>query len=272
MPLAAINNIKLNYEVAGSGEPVVMMMGTGSGRRVWQLHQVPALTAAGYQVITFDNRGIPPSDECAAGFTVTDLVGDLAGLIEHLGLGACRVVGTSLGAQVTQELALARPDLVTQAVLIATRGRTDAIRAALARAENTLHAAGVTLPAGYRAAVQAMQMLSPATLHDDRKMADWLDLLELSPPPGPGVQAQYRLDPMSNRLAAYSDIRVPCHVIAFADDLVTPPEHGREVADAIPHATFDLIPGCGHYGYLEDPAAVNRSILGAFRTVGVVAR
>ncbi|MEV6814108.1 alpha/beta fold hydrolase, partial [Micromonospora sp. NPDC051296] len=257
MPLAAINGIRLNYEVSGSGEPVVMVMGTGSGRRVWQLHQVPALTAAGYQVITFDNRGIPPSDECADGFAVADLVGDLAGLIEHLGLGACRVVGTSLGAQVAQELALARPGLVTQAVLIATRGRTDAIRAALARAENALNDAGVTLPAEYRAVVQTLQMLSPATLRDDRKMADWLDLLELSPPPGPGVRAQYRLDPMSNRLPAYQDIRVPCHVIAFADDLVTPPEHGREVADAIPHATFDLIPGCGHYGYLEDPATVN---------------
>ncbi|NEB67029.1 alpha/beta hydrolase, partial [Streptomyces fulvissimus] len=83
------------------------------------LHQVPALRAAGYRVVTFDNRGIPPTDVCADGFTVDDMVADTAGLIEHLGLGPCRVVGTSLGAHVAQELCLARPELVSQVVLLA---------------------------------------------------------------------------------------------------------------------------------------------------------
>ncbi len=54
---------------------------------------------------------------------------------------------------------------------------------------------------------------------------------------------------------------MPCQVIAFADDLVTPPHLGREVADAIPGAVFELIEGCGHYGYLEDPAAVNKAVV-----------
>ncbi|GAA3353906.1 hypothetical protein GCM10017744_009340 [Streptomyces antimycoticus] len=72
-------------------------------------------------MITLDNRGIPPTSECPDGFTLQDMVGDVAGLIEHLGIGPCRVVGTSLGAFITQELALSRPDLVRRAVLIATR-------------------------------------------------------------------------------------------------------------------------------------------------------
>ena len=81
---------------------------------------------------------------------------------------------------------------------------------------------------------------------------------------GPGYRAQLDLDPV-DRLDAYARIAVPCHVIAFADDMVTPPHLGREVALAIPGASFEMLPGCGHYGYLEDPAAVNKSVVEFFR-------
>lgn len=72
---------------------------------LWQLHQVPALVAARYRVATVDNRSIPPSDECTGGMTIEDLVGDAAALIEHLGGRPARVVGTSLGSRIPQELA-----------------------------------------------------------------------------------------------------------------------------------------------------------------------
>ncbi|MEU7650218.1 alpha/beta fold hydrolase [Streptomyces huasconensis] len=271
MPVIAVNGIRLHYEEAGSGDPVVLIQGTGGGHNAWDLHQVPDLTAAGYRVITFDNRGIAPSSECAEGFTIDDLVGDVAGLITRLGLGPCRVVGTSMGAFVAQELALGRPELVSQAVLMATRGRTDALRRAMTLAEIELYDSGVQLPARYAAAMRALKSLSPRTLDDEVKFADWLDLFELSAPPGPGQRAQYEVSKLDDRLAAYRGIQVPCHVIAFADDLVTPPHLGREVADAIPHATFELVADCGHYGYLEDPATVNKSILDFFATGTVTA-
>ncbi|MBO4258604.1 alpha/beta fold hydrolase [Streptomyces griseorubiginosus] len=261
MPVIPVNGMRLSYEEAGTGDPVVMIQGTGGGRTVWQLHQVPALTAAGLRVITFDNRGIPPSSECPEGFTLRDMVGDVAGLIERLDLGPCAVVGTSMGAFVAQELALARPDLVGRAVLMATRGRTDFLRAELTRAEIDLYDSGVRFPARYAAVLRALRSLSPRTLDDDTAMADWLDLFELSSAPGPGQRAQMELSRLANRLNAYRDIRVPCQVISFADDLITPPRLGREVADAVPGARYELIEGCGHYGYLEDPAAVNKVLV-----------
>ncbi|MFJ8661918.1 alpha/beta fold hydrolase [Streptomyces sp. NPDC093795] len=264
MPVVPVNGIRLNYEDTGEGDPVVMIQGTGAGRTAWHLHQVPALTAAGFRVITFDNRGIPPTSECPEGFTVQDMVGDVAGLVERLALGPARIVGTSMGAFVAQELSLARPDLVRQTVLMATRGRTDALRAALTRAETELHDSGVILPARYAAVLRALKFLSPRTLDDERELTDWLDLFELAPPAGPGLRAQMEVSRLENRLAAYRGIRVPCQVIAFADDLVTPPHLGREVADAIPGAVFELIEGCGHYGYLEDPAAVNKAMVQFF--------
>src|SRR6478672_9763109 len=106
MTIATINGIPLNYQVKGSGDLVVLIMGTGSPGRTWDLHQVPALVAAGYRVCTFDNRGIAPSTESADGMTIEDLVCDTAALIEFLGEGPALVVGQSMGARVAQELAL----------------------------------------------------------------------------------------------------------------------------------------------------------------------
>ena len=241
----------------GTGPPVVLVMGTGATGRVWHAHQVPALVAAGHRAITFDNRGVRPGFE--PGFTLADMVADLVGLVERLGVGPCALVGTSLGAFVVQELLLVRPDLVTKAVLMATKGRSDELRSRMALAEKELYDSGTTLPPGYAAVVHAMQHLSPRTL--DRDAADWLDLIELSARTGAGVRAQLDLEPAPDRLAAYRGITTACHVLAFADDLVTPPHLGREVAEAIPGATFEVVEGCGHYGYLEDPAAVNASLL-----------
>jgi pimeloyl-ACP methyl ester carboxylesterase len=268
MSTATVNGITISYRDTGSGDPVVLVMGTGSGGRVWDLHQVPELVAAGFRVVTYDNRGIPPTDVCADGFTIDDLAADLAGLIDLLGLAPCRLIGTSMGAWIVQELVLARPDLARQVVLMATRARSDQLRTTLAQAEIELHDKGVVLPPAYAAAIQALQNLSPSTLDDDAKVRDWLDIFELSPGGGPGLRAQLALDPMPDRRAAYARIRTPCHVIAFADDLVTPPHLGAEVARAIPGASFETIANTGHYGYLEDPAAVNKSILGFFQRTG----
>ncbi|MGW0393349.1 alpha/beta fold hydrolase [Streptomyces sp. NPDC003042] len=272
MPLIDVNGIRLSYyddAPPGSGRSapaVLLIMGSGSKGRAWHLHQVPALVDAGFRVVTFDNRGIAPSDECPGGFGLDDLVADTAALIEELRLGPCLVAGTSMGAYIAQELALARPELVDRMVLMATRGRADAVRGALSRAEIELYDSGVRLPASYEAVVEAMQMLSPSTLDDDQRARDWLDVLELTRASGPGHRAQLGITVRSDRRAAYRGIRVPTRVIAFQDDLISPPRLGREVAEAIPGAEFEIVPDCGHYGYLEAPEAVNKSLIEFLRT------
>jgi pimeloyl-ACP methyl ester carboxylesterase len=143
---------------------------------------------------------------------------------------------------------------------MATRGRTDTLRAA--RAQIDPLDVGIRLPDRYAAVLRALISLSPRTLNDDAAMADWIDVFELTNAAGPGQRAQMEVSStLDDKLAAYRDIRVRCQVIAFADDLVTPPHLGREVADAIPGAGYELIAGCGHYGYLEDPAMVNKAIV-----------
>ncbi|MCA1709221.1 MAG: alpha/beta hydrolase [Actinobacteria bacterium] len=254
-----------SYEVTGSGELVVLVMGTGSPGRVWHLHQVPALVAAGYQVATMDNRGIPPSDECTSGMTIDDLVGDTAALIEHLGDRPVRVVGTSLGSRMVQELALARPDLVSQAVMMATHGRTDPVQSRLSAGERALYDEGIELPSMYYSAITALLNLSPQTRNDRPAVQEWLDLFEFSGCGiSAGVRAQLEVEDFPDRLAAYGRIKVPSLVIGFADDLMVPSYLAREVAEAIPGARYEEIEGCGHFGYLERPIEVNRLLVNFF--------
>ena len=78
---------------------------------------------------------------------------------------------------------------------------------------------------------------------------------------GPGVRAQLLLSALPNRIEAYRAIKVPCRVVSFEHDLVAPPAAGQELAAAIPGATHRTIPGCGHFGYLENPEAVNRELI-----------
>lgn len=265
MTVVELNGIRLSYQVTGSGELVVLVMGTGSPGRVWHLHQVPALVAAGYRVAIVDNRGILPSDECASGMTIDDLVGDTAALIEHLGDGPARVAGISLGSRIVQELALARPDLVSQAVMMAAHGRPDPVQSTLSAGQRALYDAGIELPSMYYAAITALMNLSPRTLNDRPAVQEWLDLFEFSGSGiSAGVRAQQEVEDFSNRLAAYGAIRVPSLVIGFADDLMVPPYLAREVAEAIPGARYEEIEGCGHFGYLERPAEVNKLLVKFF--------
>ncbi|MGP3925052.1 alpha/beta fold hydrolase [Streptomyces sp. 8N616] len=264
MPVVRINGSRVSYEEHGAGDPVVMVTGTGAPGRMWRTHQVPALKAAGFKVVTVDNRGIPPSDPCPEGFTLDDMAADVAGLIEHLGAGPCRVVGFSLGGIVVQELILARPELVRSAVLMATSGRADTFATAQAVAEMDLADSGVKLPPRYAAYVNALQSLSPQTLGDEEQLRDWLDIFEISAVDLASVRGQLGLQLIPNRLPAYGAIRCPCLVLGFQHDLTVRPQLTREVADSIPGAVFTEIPGCGHYGYLEKPAAVNAALVDFF--------
>jgi pimeloyl-ACP methyl ester carboxylesterase len=259
MPLIDLDGTRLSYQDTGTGPAVLLLAGTGARGRTWHLHQVPALVAAGYRVVTPDTRGIAPSD-VPERVTMADLVADAAGLIERLGLTPCRVAGSSMGARVAAELCLQRPELVDRAVLMATFGRPHSFQTAMTEAEETLRASGQRLPDAYLAVVRALQNLSPRTLADDRSARDWLDVFQL-PGFASGVGSRLELDENIDRLDAYRKIVVPCLVLGFADDLIAPAVGGREVAAAIPGARYAEIPGAGHYGYLERPGPVNTELL-----------
>jgi pimeloyl-ACP methyl ester carboxylesterase len=259
--------INLAYDDSGTGEAVVFIAGRGGAGRTWHLHQGPAFLAAGYRVITFDNRGVGATEN-ADGFTTQTMVSDTAALIESLGATPARIVAVSMGAFIAQELMVARPDLVSKAVLMATRGRLDRVREFFRTAENDFAASGVQLPVTYDAKIRLLESFSPKTLSNDEAVAEWIGMFTVWPVKlTPGVIRQGDIAPLTNRLPAYRSITAPVLVIGFADDVVTPPHLGREVADAIPNGQYLQLADTGHLGFLERPEAVNAAILQFFADV-----
>jgi pimeloyl-ACP methyl ester carboxylesterase len=259
-----VARVNLAFDDRGSGEPVLFIAGRGGAGRTWHLHQVPAFLKAGYRAITFDNRGIGATEN-ATGFTTEQMVGDTAALIEKLDLAPVRIVGVSMGSFIAQELMLARPALVSAAVLMATRGREDRTRDFFRTAELALRASGVKIPPAYDAKIRMLESFSPATLNDDNAVRDWIDMFTMWPTRvTPGLRDQIDIAPRENRLPAYRAIVTPALVMGFADDLVLPPHLGREVADAMPQGRYLEIPNTGHLGFIERPDAVNAAALEFF--------
>lgn len=95
------------------------------------------------------------------------MVADTAALIETLDIAPARVVGVSMGAFIAQELMVVAPELVSSAVLMATRGRLDRARQFFNKAEAELYDSGVQLPPTYDARARLLENFSRKTLNDD---------------------------------------------------------------------------------------------------------
>jgi pimeloyl-ACP methyl ester carboxylesterase len=115
--LAPVNGVDLAYAVEGQGPALVLVHGLACGRRMW-VHQVRHLRS-GYTVITYDQRGHGRSGapETALGYSAAHLTRDLVGLLDHLGIARCHLVGFSLGGGPALAFASSRPDRVASLVL-----------------------------------------------------------------------------------------------------------------------------------------------------------
>jgi 3-oxoadipate enol-lactonase len=105
------------FDDEGSGEPVVLLHAGVADRRMWD-PIVPRLVAR-YRVIRADARGfgetLPPSGPWSH-------YGDVLALLDELLIGRAHLVGSSIGAGIAVEVALARPDAVASLVLAAPGG------------------------------------------------------------------------------------------------------------------------------------------------------
>ncbi|MFG3140242.1 alpha/beta fold hydrolase [Streptomyces sp. NPDC048211] len=267
MPTTGVNGVRISYRVQGEGDPLLLIGPAASPATIWDRHQVPELLRAGFQVITFDLRGSAPSDVPPGPYVLDDLVTDTAELIRFLDVAPCLVAGVSIGAMIAQELARAHPGLVRALALMATRGRGDVYRDALARGCADAMRAGASVPTGYSSVATMSQLFAPGTLADDEFTRDWLTTLSLFPQRGEGLAAQYEATVTGDHLPGLARVRCPSLVLAFAHDFVMPPPMGRAVADAIPDCRFELLQECGHFGFLERPGEVNRCLVDFFRSV-----
>lgn len=94
---ATADTVRLHVEDSGGdGRPVILIHGWPLSGAAWE-KQVPALTEAGYRVITYDRRGFGQSEKPESGYRYDTLAADLARLIEDRGLRDVTLVGFSMG-------------------------------------------------------------------------------------------------------------------------------------------------------------------------------
>jgi pimeloyl-ACP methyl ester carboxylesterase len=120
---AEVNGLSLYYEEHGSGEPLVLLHGGVAGSEIFT-PMLPAL-AVGRRVITVDLQGHGRTAESDRPLRPELLAGDVAALIEQLGLERADVLGYSLGGAVAFRLAVEHPERVQRLILVSISFRRD---------------------------------------------------------------------------------------------------------------------------------------------------
>ena len=116
MPRLHINGIELYYQIAGQGQPILLIHGLGSSSRDWE--QQTDFFARSYQVVTFDLRGHGQSQKPPGPYSMSLFAGDAAELLKALGLAPAHVVGISLGGMIALQLAADSPTSVRSLVIV----------------------------------------------------------------------------------------------------------------------------------------------------------
>jgi pimeloyl-ACP methyl ester carboxylesterase len=111
MPSSVINGVELHFDDTGSGQPLVLVHGSWTDRRSWDL--VARSLAERFRVVTYDRRGHSQSERPPGQGSVHQDVADLAALIESLAAAPAHVIGNSFGGSITLRLAAERPDLMS---------------------------------------------------------------------------------------------------------------------------------------------------------------
>ena len=109
--------VSLDVQVEGSGRPVVLIHGWPDTKRLWT-KQVPALVEAGFQVISYDQRGYGASDkpENLDAYSIPFLAIDVTAILDHLDIERAHLVGHDWGAAVAWATASFAPERVDHLV------------------------------------------------------------------------------------------------------------------------------------------------------------
>jgi 3-oxoadipate enol-lactonase len=119
MPFTTANGLRLYYERAGDGPPLLFISGTGGDLRT-KPNVFDGPFGRAFDLLAYDQRGLGQSDKPDVPFAMADYADDAAALIADQGLGAALVVGVSFGGMVAQELVLRHPQRVKRLALACT--------------------------------------------------------------------------------------------------------------------------------------------------------
>jgi pimeloyl-ACP methyl ester carboxylesterase len=254
---AQVNGVSLYYDLAGSGDPLVLVHGSWLDATQWAF-VVPAL-AESFRVLTYDRRGHSRSERPDTQGSVDEDGEDLAALLLALDVAPAHVVTNSYAGNIAMRLAARRPDLFRSLTcheppLYSVLEDDPDSRPMLAQGAASLESIGGRIAEGDHvgAARQFVEEVAfgPGAWENElppearelfvHNAPTFLD--ELRDPD------QLRIDP-----AALAALEVP---VRFTEGSDSPPLFSRVIdrlARVIPGATRDTIPGAAHVPHLTAP-------------------
>jgi len=263
MPTAHCNGHDLHYIDTGSGTPLVFLNGLAGDHLYW-MGQVRAL-GRHFRCLALDNRDVGRSSYATTPYTIADLADDVVCLLDTLQLPTAHVVGLSLGGMIAQELALRQPQRVRSLFLVGTLARADDWFCATLDAFSLIRRQVADTPAFF---IALLPWLVSYRYFEEPSRVEWLRALLQGNPYPQRLDGFFRqLDAIRRHdtLARLPGLRCPLLAAAGEDDMIAPPRYARQIAQQVPHARLEVLPGVGHAPPIEAPRQFNK-LLGDFLT------
>ena len=247
-----MGRFKLTNLRIGVGPTAILLHPVGLDGSFW--YDLRARLEQRFVVIAPDLAGHGDTGEPSRPGRMSDRVGEVAALIEGMSCKSASLVGVSFGGMIAQQVALARPDLVSAMVLAVCPSRIPP------------EARGAILKRGGDAEAGGMAAVAEETLER------WFTKRYLSTGEVARVRARLLSDSPSGWAAAWEAIaehdaldrlraiRIPTLVVAGEKDLATPLEAKRALAAAIPGSRLEILPEAPHMMQIECAAAFTQVV------------
>ena len=264
MPFLQIGDCVHHYlDEGGKEKPVLVFANSlGSDLRTWDA--VAACLVERFRIVRYDKRGHGLTDAPAPPYTMDDLARDLVGLMDALEIKDALFCGLSVGGLIAQRVALMNPDRVRGLVLCDTGARIGAVESWNQRIE-IVKSGGLesfVAPSMERWFSEAFRRQRAADVRGYANM-----LRQTSVDGYLGTCCALRDADLSQ---AVRTIAKPTLVLCGDQDIATPPEFGRALAEAIPGAKFSLIPHAAHLSCIEQPEVMAKMLVQFFKEANLV--
>jgi pimeloyl-ACP methyl ester carboxylesterase len=259
-----VGSVDLAYRIEGEGaETLVLVNGLADAKETWELQL--AAFAERYRVLTFDNRGIGESSTPPGPYTTADMAGDLAGLVDHLGLERFHVLGASMGGMIAQEYAIAHADRLLSASFCTTYSHPGpfCLRMFSCWRDLVPH-----LGVGF---TQREVLLWAFTTDFFEQRTDELEEIEQlmaeNPQPADAYLAQLHSIEAHDTRGRLAAVTCPALTLVGREDILIYPKLSRRLHEELPRSTWAEVPG-GHACLWEFPDEFNQAVLEFLAGVG----
>jgi pimeloyl-ACP methyl ester carboxylesterase len=265
MPFAAVNGIDVHYRVAGAGpETIVLVNGLADDLETWAFQEAE-LTAAGYRLLMFDNRGIGKTSKPAGPYSSRLLADDAKALVDHLGLTGFHLLGVSMGGMIVQEYALAYPEDLRSVIMACTYAAPGPFCSRMfAMWADAAPVLGIPF---VMRDVTLWAFTTEFFSSRAGELAGFETAMRYMDQPVPAYLAQLAVIQQHDTTDRLGAITTPTLVLAGEQDILIPVSLSQELHKAIPGAEWQTVQG-GHACIWEHPASFNNAVADFVRRHG----